>query len=167
MATIGNNTSGDSRWSQRFPRKDSPAKIKRLCLGCLWTRLWNPNPRPLSEGTSDPLRSSNTERGQAIRCAPSLDDRKHSGKSSMRQADPLRSDLARSGHRSIAISPTNMNTNGANLIDPCIVRHDRACGSGWSPRVRLAHLSRNSRLLGGQNFSSRHSPYHQTLSEID
>ena len=71
--TIGNNTSENSRWSQRFPRKDSPAKMKRRCLGCLWTRLWNPNPRFSSfeqryewsaalfehrKGASDPLRSS-------------------------------------------------------------------------------------------------------------
>ena len=64
--------------------------------------------RPLSEGTSDPLRSPNTERVRAIRCAPSLDDRKHSGKvehACEADPDPLRSDLARSGHRSIAISP--------------------------------------------------------------
>ena len=44
--------------------------------------------RPLSEGTSDPLRSSNTERVGAIRCAPCLDDRKHSGK--VEHAKPTR-----------------------------------------------------------------------------
>ena len=158
-----------SRWSQSFPRKDSPAKMKRRCLECLWTRLWNPNPCFSSferryewstalfehrKGASDPLRS-----------LPGWP--KAFGQSRACEADPLRSDLARSGHRSIAISPASMNTNGADLIDPWKVRHDRAWWSGWSPRVRGAQLSRNSRLLGGENFSSSHSPYHQTLSEID
>ena len=33
--------------------------------------------RPLSKDTSDPLRSSNTERVRAIHCAPRLNDGKH------------------------------------------------------------------------------------------
>ena len=115
--------------------------------------------RPLSEGTSDPLRSSNTERVRAIRCAPRRDPvgwmtetPKAFGQSRACEADQLRSDLAGSGHGSIAISLASMNTNGADLIDPWKVRHDCAWWSGWSPRVRGTQLSRNSRPFGAKTF---------------
>ena len=63
--------------------------MKRRCLGCLWTRLWNPNPRFSSfeqryewsaalfehrKGASDP------------RCAPRLNDGKHIRAKSSRPA---------------------------------------------------------------------------------
>ena len=74
---------------------------------------------------------------------------------------------ARCGHRSIAISPASMSTNGADSTHLCKIRHDSAWWSEQSPHVRGAHLSRSSLLLEGKKSSSSHSAYHETLSEIN